>query len=116
MTLKAEYNPDLALRNISEFNEGRRKKDECIPEKLEAGEIYPFLKSGQRNFWLYGEVPLIETKGGEIFSAPKASIRILEVTHFMENNEVFTKGSYKVLKVLDEKDTGSVVTRIGIKK
>lgn len=116
MPIRVEYNPELALRNISEFKNGNRKKDECIPEKLEAREIYPFLKRGQRNFWLYSEVPLVETKGGEIVSAPIASIQILEVTHFMENNEVFTRGSYKVLKILDENDKKDTITRIGIKK
>lgn len=116
MAIKVEYNPDLALRNISEFNEGRRKKDECIPAVLEVGGIYPFLKRGQRNYWLYSEVPLVETKGGEIVSNPKASILILEATHFMENGEVFTRGSYKVLEILSEKGSARVFSRLGLKK
>lgn len=116
MATKVEYNPDLALRNISEFKSGNRKEEECIPEKIVAGEIYPFLKSGQRNFWLYGEVPLVETTGSEIVSSPKASVLILEVTHFLENNEVYTKGKYKVLELCDGKDSRKVFTRIGIKK
>jgi len=44
MGIKVEYNPDLTLRNISEFHKGNRKIEECIPENLEAGKIYPFLK------------------------------------------------------------------------
>lgn len=114
--MKVEYNPDLALRNISEFKSGKRKEEECIPEKLEAGGVYPFLKKGQRNFWLYGEVPLVETTGIEIVSSPKASILILEVTHFLENNEIYTKGRYKILEVCGGKDDCKVFSRIGLKK
>ena len=62
MGIHIEFNPDLALRNISEFKNGKRKIEECIPENLEVGEAYPFLKSGQRNYWILGEIPLIETK------------------------------------------------------
>lgn len=39
MGIQVEFNPDLALRNISEFKKGNRKEDECIPEKLETGKI-----------------------------------------------------------------------------
>lgn len=116
MAIKVEYNPDLALRNISEFKKGNRKEDECIPEKLEVGEVYPFLKKGQRNYWLYGEVPLVETMGGEIVSSPKASILIIEATHFMKDGEIYTRGSYKVLKICKEKDNCKVFSRIGLKK
>lgn len=116
MAIKVEYNPELALRNISEFKKGARKEEECIPEKLEAGEVHPFLKSGQRNFWLYGEVPLVETQGSEIVSSPKAVILILEVTHYMENNEIYTRGKYKVLELCDGKDNCKVFSRIGLKK
>ncbi len=35
MGIKVEFNPDLALRDISEYKEGRRKQEECLPEKLE---------------------------------------------------------------------------------
>lgn len=114
--MKVEYNPDLALRNISEFKKGAKKEEECIPEDIVAGESYPFLKSGQRNFWLYGEVPLVETTGSEIVSSPKASVLILEVTHYMENNEIYTKGKYKVLKVCGGKDSCKIFNRIGLKK
>lgn len=116
MATKVEYNPELALRNISEFKSGKRKEDECIPEILEANKTYSFLKSGQRNFWLYSEVPLVETTGIEIVSNPKASILILEATHYMENNEIYTKGKYKVLELCDGKDSCKVFNRIGLKK
>lgn len=102
MGIKVEFNPDLALRDISEFKKGKRKEEECIPEKLEEGKIYPFLKKEQRNYWLFGEIPLLETKGNEVLSRPRASIIILEATHFLENNETYTKGKYRVIEVFND--------------
>ncbi len=91
MGIQIEFNPDLALRNISEAENGNRKIEECIPENLEAGKIYPFLKQDQRNYWLLGEIPLIETRGNGDLSRPKASIVILETTHFVDNNTLYTR-------------------------
>ncbi|PIV51380.1 hypothetical protein CO115_01870 [Candidatus Falkowbacteria bacterium CG_4_9_14_3_um_filter_36_9] len=99
MGIKVEFNPDLALRNISEHKQGRRKIEECIPEDLRAGQTYDFLKRDQRNYWLYGPIPLIETQGNEVLSRPKASIVILEATHFVDNDIIYTKGAYKVIEV-----------------
>jgi hypothetical protein len=103
MGISVEFNPDLALRNISELKNGR-KKEECVPEKLEAGKVYEFLKQGQRNYWLQGEIPLLETKGHQQLSKPLASIVILEATHVLHNEVPWTKGKYKVVEVFaDEK-------------
>ncbi len=104
MGIKIEFNPDLALRNFKECEEGKRQPEECIPKDLKAGEVYSFLKSGHRNYWLTGEVPLLQTKGNEKLSRPLASIVILEATHFMEGDQPFTKGKYKVLEVFDDDD------------
>lgn len=101
MGIKVEFNPDLALRNFSEFEKGNRKIEECIPKTLEIGKIYDFLKKEQRNYWLEGELPLLETKGGGVLSDPLASIIILEATHFRENGEIFTKGKYKVMEIFE---------------
>ena len=70
MGIKVEFNPDLALRNISEYKKGNRKIEECIPEILKVGKVYNFLKNDQRNYWLQGEIPLLETKGNEKLSRP----------------------------------------------
>lgn len=102
MGITIEFNPDLALRNISEFKLGKRKEEECIPEILEAGKTYRFLKHGQRNYWLDSELPLLETKGKGELSRPKASIIILEATHFVEGGKKFTKGAYKVVEVFQD--------------
>lgn len=104
MGIQIEFNPDLALRNISEFDSGKRKAEECIPYPLEVDKIYDFLKEGQRCYWLEGELPLLETKGSGNLSKPKASIIILEATHIKENNITVTIGKYKVIKILNENE------------
>ena len=103
MGIVAEYNPDLALRNISEFHWGKRKETECIPQPLEVGKVYKFLKKGQRIYWFHGEVPLVETQGNQVLSLPKASIVILKATHFLKNKEVWTMGEFKVVEVFNDK-------------
>ncbi|MDD5651501.1 MAG: hypothetical protein PHF86_13990 [Candidatus Nanoarchaeia archaeon] len=104
MGIQVEFNPDLALRNIIHYTEKRRSLEECIPENLKEGEIYNFLKKGQRNYWLYGELPLLQTEGESKLSRPLASIIILEVTHFLKDEEVYTKGKYKVIKILNQEN------------
>jgi len=117
MWIKVEFNPDLALRNISEYKKGNRKIDECIPENLEEWKVYSFLKTDQRNYWLFGEIPLLETQGNEVLSRPKASIIILEATHFIENNISYTKGKYKVIEVFnDDKIYFESYERVGVRK
>ena len=100
MGIAVEFNPDLALRNISEFKNNKRRIEECIPEPLDEGKIYDFLKKEQRLYYILGEVPLLETKGGGDLSEPIAIVVILEATHFKENGEIFTKGKYRVLKII----------------
>ena len=109
MGIQIEFTPDLALRNISEFKEGRRKKEECIPENLKEGETYGFLKEGQRAYWLSddpewgeGQIQLYETKGGAKFSKPLASVKILEYASFLENGKIYTKGKYKVVEIFKD--------------
>ena len=103
MGIAVQFDPELALRNIAEFKQGNRKLEECIPEKLEAGKTYSFLKTDQRNYYLWGEIALIETKGKMQWSKPVASIIILESTHFLENGKLCTKGKYKVIEVFNDK-------------
>jgi len=104
MGILVEFNPDLALRDQSEFLKGARKKDECVPERLIAGTIHNFLKKGHRNYWFMGEVPLVKTTGNQNLSRPIASIKILESTHFLEDNEQYTKGKYQIIAVFDIND------------
>lgn len=102
MGIKVEFNPDLALRNISEYKNGNRTLEECIPENLEVGKTYNFIKKDQRLYWLDGEIPLLETKGDAELSKPKASIIILEATHYRQNNENFTRGTYQIIEVFTD--------------
>lgn len=110
MGIQVEFNPDLALRNIVEYKSGKRKKEECIPNSLKKGKIYNFLKKGQRLYWLSdtefwgkGQIPLMETKGNEKLSRPLASVKILEATHFLNKDEVWTRGKYKVIEIFTDK-------------
>jgi hypothetical protein len=74
---------------------------------LERGKTYHFLKKGQRNYWLLGEVPLVETQGDQRLSAPIASIVIIEPTHVLLNGEIYTRGTYKVIDIFDPQDKQS---------
>ena len=100
MGIKVEFNPDLALRK---YQTPSRLESECLPKNLEIGKIYSFLKKGQRNYWLEGEIPLLETKGNADLSKPLASIIILEATHFLKDNKPYTKGKYQVIEVFNDK-------------
>ncbi|MFA4999473.1 MAG: hypothetical protein WC519_01970 [Parcubacteria group bacterium] len=102
MSIIAEYCPDLCLRNITVFKEGKREENECLPESLEEGKEYFFLKKGQKHYWLMGEIPLRETKGSGILSKPKASVIILNATHFVHEGEIWTRGCYKAIKIIPE--------------
>jgi hypothetical protein len=98
MGIQIEFNPDLALRK---FGAPNRLEEECLPENFEEGKIYSFLKKGQRNYWLNGEIPLLETKGNEQLSDPLASIIILEAKHFKKENEIYTQGKYQLIKKIN---------------
>ena len=102
MGIEIEFNPDICLRDYSLFKEGKREEAECLPENIEAGKVYSFLKKGQRMFWFYGELALLETKGNQKLSRPLASIKILEATHFLKDEKVWTKGKYEVVEVFDK--------------
>lgn len=79
-------------------------EEECLPESLVPGKFCPFLKEGQRNYWLGGEIPLRETKGNQELSRPLASITIIEATHFTREGRVYTRGRYVVNDVYDIND------------
>ena len=103
MGIQVEYNPDLALRNYAEYEKGKRAIDECVPKKLVKNTTHHFLKKGQRNYWLHGEIPLLETKGEGVLSKPIASIIIIEATHFVKDKEIYTRGTYQIMEVFTNK-------------
>lgn len=104
MGIQVEFNPDLALRPYSAFTKKQRRREECVPKNIKAGRLYKFLKKGQRNYWLLGEIPLLETDGNQILSRPKASIRITDACHKLINRELWTVGHYQVISVFAEDD------------
>jgi hypothetical protein len=104
MGIQVEFNPDLALRHMDHYRRGERSLEECIPEDLEPGREYDFLKSGQRMYYFLEPVPLLQTEGGGQLSRPLASVTLLEVTHFLQDGEVWTRGRYKVKRVFDVDD------------
>jgi len=101
MGIQIEFNPDLALRDYSEFEKGNKKEEECIPKDLEKDKTYNFLKKDHRSYWLMGELALLETKGEGNLSRPIASIKILEATHFLIEDTPYTKGLYKIIDIFD---------------
>ena len=104
MGIQAEFNPDLALRDTSQYFSGSRREAECLPGKIEAGKVYPFLKIGQRLYWLNGQIPLLKTAGNENLSRPVASIIIKWATHFLHEGVVHTRGEYEVIEVFNDKE------------
>jgi hypothetical protein len=109
MGINVEFNPDLALRNIRAYHAGSRTLEECIPENLEVGKEYPFLKKGYRIYWVEGPVPLCETEGEGKLSPPLAAIQIIKPFPFLrkmeDEQEVWTSGHYRVIKIKGPADT-----------
>ena len=101
MGIQVEFNPDLALRAYATSG---RSVEECLPNEIKPGKVYSFLKEGQRNYWIEGEIPLLETKGNQQLSRPLASITIKEYTHFMLDNKPYTKGFYLVNEIYTAED------------
>lgn len=102
MPINMQFAPDLVLRNSLEFHKGNRALEECIPEPMQEGAEYVFSKEGQRAYWLDGEQPLLEKLKDGSLSPPRASIIILEVTHFKKDKKIYTRGKYLIVKVLHE--------------
>jgi hypothetical protein len=60
---------------------------------------------------------LLETKGNGILSRPKASIIIIEATHFLKDDKMYTKGKYKVIEIfVDNKIYFEGLERVGTHK
>jgi 8-oxo-dGTP diphosphatase len=104
MGIEVEFNQDLALRSFDDYLAGRRRAEECIPQKLEKGKVYRFLKKGQRVYWFAGEIPLRLTTGSQNLSKPIASILIIEASHFIEQTEIWTHGLFQVMDIFDIND------------
>lgn len=62
MGIKVEFNPDLALRDFSEFENGRRKEEECIPKDLKKEQTYKFLKRRSKELLAFWRNPFTQNK------------------------------------------------------
>lgn len=101
MEITPEFESALILSNVREFVTDKKKFDECIPENLKDGREYNFLLSGQRNYWLLGKFPLHEKQeDGTVSESPRAIVNIFEITQFIENGLIYTRGKYKILQVV----------------
>lgn len=106
MGIHVEFNPHLCLRKFEEGRSagGERITSECLPRNLERGRIYDFLKKGQRNYYLMGEVSLRITEGNGKLSRPVASVQIVEATHYLLGGEIWTRGKYEVVELYEAND------------
>lgn len=100
MSINIRFAPDLVLRDFSEHLSGNKKDEECVPKSMKSGQVYSFLKLGQRVYWLDGEQPLLKKSVDGKISPPIASVVVLEYTHFKEREQIWTKGKYRIVKVL----------------
>lgn len=95
-----ELHTDLALPNFSEFKKGHLHLEECIPEELEVGVTYNFLKKGHWNYHPNTEVTLMEMKEGDVLFDMRARILILSTEFIIEDEQSYTKGSYRVEEII----------------
>jgi len=98
MGIPVEFNPELVLR---EFGAENRLEEECVPKNLKPNQEHTFLKTGQRNYWLEGEIPLRVINGDRELSRPLASVTILKAMHFLVEGAPYTKGVYSIGEVYD---------------
>jgi len=75
MGILVEFNPDLALRNISEYKTGKRQLAECIPADIKVWQNLPLFKKKARGIigWK-GNCPYWKQKDRKNFPAPKPAL------------------------------------------
>ena len=99
-TDKIEYNTDLALYESKKYSKGQCMAEECMPEQLELGETYEFVKKGHRNYELSAEVTLLEMKEDEVLFDMRARGPIIELSFFIEEGQSYTRGKFTVNELL----------------
>ena len=85
MGIQVEFNPDLALRDISHHREGKRSLEECLPKLLREGATHHFKKKGQRNYYFLEPVPLLKQRKSTTIP-PLAPLLFWKQLTFKENN------------------------------
>lgn len=98
MIKETVYNTDLAL--IDRNDSSGHRPEERMPEELEVGRIYPFIKKGHRTYEPFSEVTLLEMKRSEVLFSLVARVTILSVEYVVEEGQSYTKGEYRVEELL----------------
>ena len=94
-------NQDLGLYSYSEFKSGKHKLSECVPELLEAGHDYPFMKAGHWNYADDASVTLLELAKDDVLFKMRAMVRIEESSFMVEDGQSYTQGMYRVEELLE---------------
>jgi hypothetical protein len=90
------YNADIALRPPQPKKLSTAMPSEHLPSELLLGGVYPFRKTGHRNFKLGSVITLFEIQKGEVLFRYRAQVRIVEVGFTIEKGQSYTVGKYRV--------------------
>lgn len=94
------YNSDLALYDPKDAKAGHLDEQECLPESLEVGQEYSFLKKGHRNYQPMSELTLLEMRHGDVLFTFKARVVLLSSQFIQKAGVSYTQGRYQVLEIL----------------
>lgn len=95
MGIQVEFNPDLALRNISEFKSGKRKIEECIPINLKKGDAN--VAGEKTNYHVIIDATV---KEGEIIDAHVLHDGNTYNFRLVDNPKIFTNGEFSFQEML----------------
>lgn len=99
-----EYNSYLVLYP---YGTQGKSAEECLPEELEVGKIYEFLKKGYQNYEIGKAVPLFDKMHVLNMTPPRpiAAVSILTPTPILnESNEIWTSVFYGVHALLNHQE------------
>jgi hypothetical protein len=105
---------DIMKHLILRRMEKGRREEECMPKQLTDGKLYRFIKRGLKNFKTKNRTKLRELHNDEY--TDRAWIYMQECSYVLNDPELghYTKGTYRVLKVLDPADARNPLNEINI--
>ena len=107
MGIKVEYNDVLALRESDNSNLELRET-QCLSRLLHHGSTHDYLKLGYRVFPLRKTIPLVVTKGDQIFTRVPALISIWSInvdSDPFDKTDIHTFGKYTVVNLLNKEQS-----------
>jgi len=104
MGTKVEFNSVLALWNYSEYDQGNRTLEECLPDELKVNGQHDFLQSGQQIYALEQHTPILEAPYHLRASKILAYVIIHEITQFTNDGRIWTKGAYTINELVYIRD------------